>query len=132
MSLQADAALVGVGWWVRSRTVIDRYGDPAGGIVCHVDRQHVADDDGEIHDLALYRVRNTHDIDPLGARILDGSDIDPAGAAPASYHDAATLTRRVCFELGKTRRRSGIARELRPAELSALRDVVAVLSAVAG
>ena len=34
--LRADAALVGVGSWARSKTIVDHRGDPAGGIVCAI------------------------------------------------------------------------------------------------
>jgi hypothetical protein len=131
MSLQADAALVDVGVWIRSRTVVNTYGEPVGGIVCRVEHQTAADPEtGEMTDLVIYRTRDPNDLDPLNVRTFGGADIDPATACPAHPREVGRLVRRVCFEIGRAKNRTGIAKELGGHERTALLDVIAALVAV--
>ena len=62
--------------------------------------------------------------------MMTGDDIDPAECWPASTYDIARLVRRICFQLGRSKTRSGVARELHPHERTALLDALAVLAAV--
>jgi len=131
MTLPADARLIDVGSWLRSRSIVDLDGEPVGGICCRIDRQTLFESDtGEIRDVTLYRVRHPDDRDPLRMRILDGADIDPATAWPATPKEVGRLVRRVCFEIGRSRNRTGIARELGAHETTAVVDCAAVLAAV--
>ncbi len=130
--LRADAALIAVGSWITHREV--RLGDDPFpkrlGIVCAVDRERTVDDDGDITDVVVYRYRNPDNRDPYNVGRVTGADIDPAASAWATPLEVSRLARRVCFEVGRSKTRSGIARELKPAERSAIRDVIAVLVAV--
>ena len=132
MTLEADAALIAVGTWIRSKTIVNSFDEAVGGIVCEIVRLDRYDPDtGEITYTAAYRVRDCNDPDTLRARVLTGDDIDPGDAWPASTYDIARLVRRICFEIGRSKSRAArAARELRPHETSALYDALDVARAV--
>jgi hypothetical protein len=129
--LRADAALVGVGTWLRHGTV-RHTDDPYGkvlGIVCDITRERRVDDDGEITEQTVYRYRNPDGHDPLNVGVVQGCDVDPSEAWTATPLEASRLVRRIGFEVGRSKTRTGIAKELRPHERTALLDAVAVLVA---
>jgi hypothetical protein len=127
--LRADAQLIGVGTWLRHATV-RHTDDPYGkvlGIVCEVTRDRHVDDDGEITDVTVYRVRDPNGHDPYNVTLVQGSDVDPSEAWTATPLEVSRLVRRVGYEVGRSKTRSGIARELRPHERAALVDALRVL-----
>lgn len=132
MTLESDAALVAVGSWLRSKTIVNSFDEAVGGIVCDaVVRQQVDDETGEVSDIVLYRVRDCNDPVPLRWRVLPGDDVDPGEAWPASTYDISRLVRRVCFEIGKAKTRTArAARELSLEERGALVDALSALVAV--
>jgi hypothetical protein len=132
MSSHADAALIAVGTWIRSKTIVNSYDEAVAGIVCLITHSESLDaETGEITARLLFTVRDCNDVDPLRVRTLPADDIDPADAYPASTYDVARLVRRVCFEVGKAKsRKTRAARELTDHELTALLDALRVLAAV--
>ena len=129
--LRADAALVGVGSWARSKTIVDHRGDPAGGIVCAILGGPIYDTDtGEIKDATCYRVRDPDDLDRMRFRLLGVADVDPAESTMAHPREVGRLARRLAYEIGRSKRSTGIARELGHAEIMAWTDVHALLVAV--
>jgi hypothetical protein len=129
--LRADAALVDIGVWARSKTIVDSHGEAAGGIICAILEGPGYDTEtGEITNAVAYRTRDPDDLDRFRIRILGAGDIDPAACHPASARDVGRLVRRLCFEIGRSKNRTGIAREIGYQEQMALHDILVLLRAV--
>jgi hypothetical protein len=123
-ALIADASLIGVGWSIWSRSVVDANGEPVGGVVCGYERMIAVDDDGEITDRTVYRVRTPFG-NPGAAlkwRLIDGDDINvPDGIEPVNRRRCNLLARRISKAIGT--RAPG---PMDTHELTALRDAIAL------
>jgi len=130
--LRADAALVGVGSWAYSKTIIDSRGEPSGGIVCAILGGPIYDTDtGEIRDATQYRVRDPDDLDRFRVKLFGVADVDPADATMAHPREVGRLARRLAYEIGRSKNRtSTVAKELSHAEIMAWTDIHALIAAV--
>ena len=119
--LVADANLIAVGCSVWSRSRVDAFGDPVGGLVCRISHWDKADEDtGEIEHRITYITRFPAG-DLLAYHLLDAADVDPSAVELVNRNRATKIVRRICKALDRTKK-GGITPPLTASELAAIAD----------